>query len=283
MSDQSTTGDPMASFGPNEWLVDELYHRFLTDKSSVDKAWWAFFEDYQPQDGEPKPAANGKGAGDGDGDGGDRSGVKSPSTSGQKSAGQGRATGGSNGQTATPTETTSAPESAATTAEKPAAPAARAQQPARTPRDIPQPKESGPVNDAVIKPLRGATARVVTNMESSLGVPTATSVRAVPAKLLIDNRVVINNHLARSRGGKVSYTHIIGYAMVKALKLMPQMNYGFVEQNLPTSTSVWPSTCRSPTAAAPSWCPRSSRPSRWTSCTSGPPTRTWSARPVPTS
>ena len=51
MSDQSTTGDPMASFGPNEWLVDELYERFLTDKSSVDKAWWAFFEDYHPQDG----------------------------------------------------------------------------------------------------------------------------------------------------------------------------------------------------------------------------------------
>jgi 2-oxoglutarate decarboxylase len=42
-------------------------------------------------------------------------------------------------------------------------------------------------------------------MESSLRtVPTATSVRAVPAKLLIDNRIVINNHLARTRGGKVS-------------------------------------------------------------------------------
>ena len=68
-------------------------------------------------------------------------------------------------------------------------------------------------------------------MESSLTVPTATSVRAVPAKLLIDNRVVINNHLARSRGGKVSFTHIIGYAMVKALELMPEMNNGFIEQN----------------------------------------------------
>ena len=38
-------------------------------------------------------------------------------------------------------------------------------------------------------------------MEASLTVPTATSVRAVPAKLLIDNRTVINNHLARGRGG----------------------------------------------------------------------------------
>jgi 2-oxoglutarate decarboxylase len=39
----------------------------------------------------------------------------------------------------------------------------------------------------------------------------------VPAKLLIDNRIVINNHLARARGGKVSFTHLIGYAIVKAL------------------------------------------------------------------
>ena len=40
-------------------------------------------------------------------------------------------------------------------------------------------------------------------MNASLTVPTATSVRAVPAKLLVDNRIVINNHLARARGGKV--------------------------------------------------------------------------------
>ena len=47
-------------------------------------------------------------------------------------------------------------------------------------------------------------------MDASLEVPTATSVRAVPAKLLVDNRIVINNHLARGRGGKVSFTHLIG-------------------------------------------------------------------------
>ena len=54
--------------------------------------------------------------------------------------------------------------------------------------------------------------------------PTATSVRAVPAKLLIDNRIVINNHLARARGGKVSFTHLIGFALVEALAEMPEMN-----------------------------------------------------------
>jgi 2-oxoglutarate dehydrogenase E1 component len=79
--------------------------------------------------------------------------------------------------------------------------------------------------------LRGASARVVTNMESSLGVPTATSVRAIPAKLLIDNRIVINSHLARSRGGKVSFTHLIGFAVVKALGAMPDMNHSYGERD----------------------------------------------------
>jgi multifunctional 2-oxoglutarate metabolism enzyme len=75
--------------------------------------------------------------------------------------------------------------------------------------------------------LRGAPARTVQNMDTSLTVPTATSVRQVPVKLLWDNRIVINNHLARARGGKVSFTHIIGFALVQALKSMPEMNVGY--------------------------------------------------------
>ncbi|HVF04126.1 MAG TPA: multifunctional oxoglutarate decarboxylase/oxoglutarate dehydrogenase thiamine pyrophosphate-binding subunit/dihydrolipoyllysine-residue succinyltransferase subunit [Frankiaceae bacterium] len=75
--------------------------------------------------------------------------------------------------------------------------------------------------------LKGAAARVVQNMEASLQVPTATSVRAIPAKLLEDNRTVVNRHLARNRGGKVSFTHLIGYAVVQACKAMPEMNNGF--------------------------------------------------------
>ena len=75
--------------------------------------------------------------------------------------------------------------------------------------------------------LKGTAARVVTNMESSLEIPTATSVRAVPAKLMVDNRIVINNHLARGRGGKVSFTHIIGFAIVRALREMADMNVSY--------------------------------------------------------
>ena len=56
------------------------------------------------------------------------------------------------------------------------------------------------------------------NMDISLTVPTATSVRTIPAKLMIDNRIVINNHLKRARGGKVSFTHILAWAIVQTLK-----------------------------------------------------------------
>ncbi|WP_414690355.1 multifunctional oxoglutarate decarboxylase/oxoglutarate dehydrogenase thiamine pyrophosphate-binding subunit/dihydrolipoyllysine-residue succinyltransferase subunit [Nocardioides sp.] len=97
----------------------------------------------------------------------------------------------------------------------------------------PVPKEQPPAErtDASDEPtytvLRGAPARTVQNMDASLTVPTATSVRSVPVKLLWDNRTVINNHLARARGGKVSFTHLIGYAMVRALKDHPEMNVGF--------------------------------------------------------
>jgi len=66
-------------------------------------------------------------------------------------------------------------------------------------------------------------------MDASLAVPTATSVRALPAKLLIENRLVINQQLARGRGGKVSFTHLIGFAIIQALKSMPEMNNAFTQ------------------------------------------------------
>ncbi len=123
----------------------------------------------------------------------------------------------------------------------------------RTPRE-PMPPTTGPIASAtpataayahppaarlehpshaepVVERLRGPAARVVSNMEASLEVPTATSVRAVPAKLLVDNRIVINNHLSRTRGGKVSFTHLIGYAVVEALAEVPAMNRGYSPQD----------------------------------------------------
>ena len=84
------------------------------------------------------------------------------------------------------------------------------------------------------KPIRGAAARVVENMEASLGVPTATSVRTVPAKLLEVNRQILNNHLSRNARGKVSFTHLIAYATVRAVHQVPAMSSGYgVHDNAP--------------------------------------------------
>jgi multifunctional 2-oxoglutarate metabolism enzyme len=90
---------------------------------------------------------------------------------------------------------------------------------------------AGPV-PAGAEPIRGVGARIVTNMEASLGVPTATSYREVPAKLLEVNRNIANNYLERNRGGKISFTHIIGFALVRAIaEGVPAMNAAFVEHD----------------------------------------------------
>jgi len=143
-----------------------------------------------------------------------------------------RAGGYSNGSSAVPSPAASTPAPPAPPATTPAAatPAPAASAPAApaaaAPAKVTPPPP--PVSDDVERvPLRGAAARTATNMDESLTVPTATSVRTVPVKLIFDQRVVINNHLARERGGKVSFTHIIGYAIVQAIKSMPEMNTGF--------------------------------------------------------
>lgn len=75
--------------------------------------------------------------------------------------------------------------------------------------------------------LRGVGLKTAQNMDASLSIPTATSVRTVPMKLAIENRATINNFLRRSRGGKVSFTHIVAYAMVQAIKQVPVMNHSY--------------------------------------------------------
>src|SRR5438552_11500711 len=82
---------------------------------------------------------------------------------------------------------------------------------------------------ASASPIRGAAARIVANVEASLAVPTATSVRDVPARLLEVNRKVVNGYLSRTGGGKVSFTHLIGYAIVSAVERVPVMNSSFSE------------------------------------------------------
>jgi 2-oxoglutarate dehydrogenase E1 component len=76
-------------------------------------------------------------------------------------------------------------------------------------------------------PIRGAAAKIVENMEASLAVPTATSVREIPIKVLDENRRLINKNLEVMGRKRVSFTHIIAWAIVKAIGKYPVMIHGY--------------------------------------------------------
>nr|WP_029291306.1 multifunctional oxoglutarate decarboxylase/oxoglutarate dehydrogenase thiamine pyrophosphate-binding subunit/dihydrolipoyllysine-residue succinyltransferase subunit [Cellulomonas sp. HZM] len=241
MSQKAEPESMRAEFGANAWLVDELYEQYLQDKSAVDPAWWDFFEGYKGSqkaeapngqtDGTattPQPAETAQPA---------PAPVTAPAAA--PDAGQHAAAPAPHGvtkpapearATAAPKAPTPAEPSAGTPAPQPttSSPVATAQ-PATAPYAEVALRSTPTAEDAVeeVTKLRGPAARVVTNMEASLEVPTATSVRAVPAKLMVDNRIVVNNHLTRGRGGKISFTHLIGYALVEALAQMPAMNAAY--------------------------------------------------------
>jgi multifunctional 2-oxoglutarate metabolism enzyme len=115
----------------------------------------------------------------------------------------------------TATQTTAAPVPQTTPAPPLAAPA-----------PPPQAAPAAPSVAGERLPIRGPALRIAENMEASLAVPTATSQRQIPIKLLEENRRVINQYLAAAKR-KVSYTHIIAYAIIKALKTFPQLNDSF--------------------------------------------------------
>ncbi|MGP3986602.1 multifunctional oxoglutarate decarboxylase/oxoglutarate dehydrogenase thiamine pyrophosphate-binding subunit/dihydrolipoyllysine-residue succinyltransferase subunit [Streptomyces sp. 3N207] len=227
--------DPGHSFGPNEWLVDEIYQQYLQDPNSVDRAWWDFFADYQPESTDGSPAPDGAGT--------PRDNAPAPAKAAPAQAPAAPAAGqAAPQQPAQPSAPAPAkaepagpgqPQQAQPKQAAPAKPAA--QQPAQAGGAKAPAAKAAPAAEAAEGPeyvaLRGPSAAVAKNMNASLELPTATSVRAVPVKLLFDNRIVINNHLKRARGGKVSFTHLIGYAMVQALKAMPSMNHSFTEKD----------------------------------------------------
>jgi 2-oxoglutarate dehydrogenase E1 component len=233
-------------FGPNEWLVDELYQQYLTDKNAVDPAWWEFFEDYQPTDIGGASVDNGAaphGLATAGAPTAAPDDVVPPLPSAASSADSAEPSTGSPSAGSPSTGSPSAGSPSAGSPSTPAAPVAPARPAVPSPGPTPPTgagtfpaRDAGtfaPARPAAVEPevlrLKGPAARVVANMEASLDMPTATSVRAVPAKLLVDNRIVINNHLARARGGKVSFTHLIGFALVEALAQAPEMNHAYGE------------------------------------------------------
>ncbi|WP_328837072.1 multifunctional oxoglutarate decarboxylase/oxoglutarate dehydrogenase thiamine pyrophosphate-binding subunit/dihydrolipoyllysine-residue succinyltransferase subunit [Streptomyces europaeiscabiei] len=207
--------NPAAAFGPNEWLVDEIYQQYLQDPNSVDRAWWDFFADYKPGAAAASAPASTAAAG--------AAATTTPAAPAAPAQAAPAAPAAPAPAAPKPVAAAPAPAPAKPAAAAPAKPAAAA--PAK--QAAPAASAGGPE----LITLRGPAAAVAKNMNASLELPTATSVRAVPVKLLFDNRIVINNHLKRARGGKISFTHLIGYAMVQAIKAMPSMNWHYAEKD----------------------------------------------------
>ncbi|MGZ7039774.1 MAG: 2-oxo acid dehydrogenase subunit E2, partial [Thermoanaerobaculia bacterium] len=102
------------------------------------------------------------------------------------------------------------------------------------PPTVTPPRPAAPHLTAVpgnVAPLRGAASKIAANMELSLTMPTATSIRNVPVKALEENRRVINNHLALMGQSKASFTHIIAFAIARAIRDFPHMNSAFANQD----------------------------------------------------
>ena len=202
-------------FGVNADYVSELLSQFERDPSSVDKEWRAVFDELLSNgrvvtEGHPLP-------------------VESAPAPERATTGVIHATyrwdpvdevdDGAKGRRSDGATQTSAPETA---------------REAAAPSQLPSaPQETTPVAPKVVDSveriaIRGPALRIAENMEASLAVPTATSQRQVPLKLLDENRRLINQYVAVS-GRKVSYTHIVGRAILKALESFPQLNDAFEE------------------------------------------------------
>ncbi|MDQ3645215.1 MAG: 2-oxo acid dehydrogenase subunit E2, partial [Actinomycetota bacterium] len=77
---------------------------------------------------------------------------------------------------------------------------------------------------AGLEPIRGPAATLVRFMEESRSIPTATSFRTLPVDTLATRRAEL-----KAAGRKLSFTHLIAWAIVEATKGMPVMANSFAE------------------------------------------------------
>jgi 2-oxoglutarate decarboxylase len=181
------------AFGTNSWLVEEMYEQYVADPSAVAESWREFFEDYTSVAAPVR-----------------RDAPTAPAPTGEMTAGP-------------------APAPAAPAQDADAAAPAPAPAPAAAPAPAPAAATAPEPADEPGELIKGVGAAIVKNMSASLEVPTATSFRDVPAKLLEVNRKVINGYRSRSGLGKVSFTHLIGFAVVRAIaEAVPNMKNAFV-------------------------------------------------------
>ncbi len=191
------------NFGANATYVEGLLSRFRGNPESVDESWRAYFAELL-----------------GNGEGG------APAETGAQTAPE---------RTVETTPDARSTENGRSDGAAAEAQAGTAQAAARTPQTAPaaspvaqaKPAASASPDDVEVVPIRGVALKIVENMEASLAVPTATSQRRIPVKLLDENRRLINHHLQENDRGKASYTHLIAWALLRALDEFPQLNDGF--------------------------------------------------------
>ncbi len=118
-------------------------------------------------------------------------------------------------------EVTPPPVSQAVVVPEPALPEAPAA-PAMVPALTLSPSEQ-------LVPLKGAPMRIAENMTASLAVPTATSQRTIPVKVIDENRRLLNHWRDLHGKTKISYTHLIAWGIVKAIKAVPGINHAYAE------------------------------------------------------
>src|SRR5712691_2915374 len=85
---------------------------------------------------------------------------------------------------------------------------------------------ASPIPHPGLTPITGPAARLAQNMAESLSVPTATSFRDVAVAVLDARRKGLNAQLAPA-GTKISFTHLIGWAIVRAARQFPVMTHAF--------------------------------------------------------
>ena len=193
-------------FGTNEWIVEDMREAYLADPASVTQSWREFFSENPQYLAGQSPAMPSKPLSA-------SVGVQIP----------GAATASASRRPVLASEDVSR-------SDLPPAPTAQFKSPTSPYAYNQAHSDANETSNGVVESvdtLKGASARTAKNMEASLQIPTATSARAIPAKVLIENRLLINTHLASTRGGKVSFTHLIAWALVESLAEMPEMNVAY--------------------------------------------------------
>ncbi|MEZ5399578.1 MAG: multifunctional oxoglutarate decarboxylase/oxoglutarate dehydrogenase thiamine pyrophosphate-binding subunit/dihydrolipoyllysine-residue succinyltransferase subunit [Bryobacteraceae bacterium] len=198
----SITTEPRPSV--NSWLEEEMYHQYRHDRSAVDEAW----QDVFGSNGDAVPGA-------------------------EESAYQAAAAAAAQPEPAAPTPPAPAPP-------EPPSNFTPAQAPQAAPSPVPAEAKAVATQPAPalqlrsseqLVPLRGAPGRLAANMTASLSVPTATSQRVVPVKVIEENRRILNQYRELQGKSKISYTHLLSWAIVQAVKAQPSMNDAYAEQN----------------------------------------------------